>query len=45
VIAIDESTYRAAQAIIAGTSRVVRCTGTNPDYVSEASCAAGGAAT
>ena len=30
---IEESTYRAAQAIIAGTSRVVRWTGTNPDYV------------
>lgn len=30
---IDESTYRAAQAIIAGTSRIVRWTGTNPDYV------------
>lgn len=30
---IDEPTYRAAQAIIAGTSRVVRWTGTNPDYV------------
>ena len=25
--------YRAAQAILAGTSRVVRWTGTNPDYV------------
>jgi DNA invertase Pin-like site-specific DNA recombinase len=30
---IEESTYRAAQAILAGTSRVVRWTGTNPDYV------------
>lgn len=30
---IDESTYRAAQAILAGTSREVRWTGTNPDYV------------
>ena len=30
---IEESTYRAAQAILAGTSREVRWTGTNPDYV------------
>ena len=30
---IEESTYHAAQAILAGTSREVRWTGTNPDYV------------
>ena len=30
---IDEVTYRAAQGILAGTSREVRWTGTNPDYV------------
>jgi hypothetical protein len=30
---IEESTYRAAQAILAGTRRVVRWSGTNPNYV------------